>query len=232
MTDPISRSRFVGSLLEAASWPGADPNAVVALATALATARADEQGSSYFQALSERNPSDTTALALAGFFQLRAGLDGEGAVKKLDKAACMDMGLPQYFRGLALAELLSGGGRAPREAARAEQVVADLEFVLGARDAFPVGFLRAAYEGLARAYQVLGREEQATEAQELSGLRRISAEGRPIFTGFSVTARDGMRLSTPSALRPAPNVHVAQSYDFGDFSFIETSEGIVAIDSG
>jgi hypothetical protein len=34
-----------------------------------------------------------------------------------------------------------------------------------------------------------------------------------MFTRFSLTARDGMRLSAPGALSPAPDVHVAQSYD-------------------
>jgi glyoxylase-like metal-dependent hydrolase (beta-lactamase superfamily II) len=53
-----------------------------------------------------------------------------------------------------------------------------------------------------------------------------------MFTSFSVTARDGMRVSAPRALSPAPGVHVAQSYDFGDFAFIETSAGVVAIDAG
>jgi glyoxylase-like metal-dependent hydrolase (beta-lactamase superfamily II) len=53
-----------------------------------------------------------------------------------------------------------------------------------------------------------------------------------MFTGFSLTARDGMRLSAPGTLSPAPNVHVAQSYDFGDFAFIQTSAGVVAIDAG
>jgi glyoxylase-like metal-dependent hydrolase (beta-lactamase superfamily II) len=53
-----------------------------------------------------------------------------------------------------------------------------------------------------------------------------------MFTSFSMTARDGMRLSTPRALSPAPGVHVAQSYDFGDFAFIKTSAGLVAIDAG
>ena len=53
-----------------------------------------------------------------------------------------------------------------------------------------------------------------------------------MFTSFSVTARDGMRLSAPGALSPAPDVHVAQSYDFGDFAFIQTSAGVVAIDAG
>jgi len=47
-----------------------------------------------------------------------------------------------------------------------------------------------------------------------------------------VTARDGMRLSAPGVLNPAPGVHVAQSYDFGDFAFIQTSAGVVAIDAG
>ena len=41
-----------------------------------------------------------------------------------------------------------------------------------------------------------------------------------------------MRLSAPGTLSPAPNVHVAQSYDFGDFAFIETTAGVVAIDAG
>jgi glyoxylase-like metal-dependent hydrolase (beta-lactamase superfamily II) len=39
-------------------------------------------------------------------------------------------------------------------------------------------------------------------------------------------------LSAPGTLSPAPNVHVAQSYDFSDFAFIETSAGVVAIDAG
>ena len=49
-----------------------------------------------------------------------------------------------------------------------------------------------------------------------------------MFTSFSVTVRDGMRVSKPCALSPAPDVHVAQSYDFGDFAFIRTSAGVVA----
>jgi len=72
MTGPISRNRLLGSLKEAASWPGTDRNTVVTLATTLVTACADEEGSRYLQ------------------------------------------DLPQYFRGLALADLLPGAG--PSEA--------------------------------------------------------------------------------------------------------------------
>jgi|SRR5271165_598784 len=237
MTGPISRNRLLGSLTEAASWPGADRNTVMALATALVAARADAEGSRYFQGLSKRNPADATAHALAGFFQVRAGHNVAAAISKLDKAAAMDVGLPQYFRGLALAELLRGAGQpeaglAGPDTGRAGQVIADLEFVLAARDQFPVFLLRAAYQGLARAYRVLGRQQQAAEALQRSGLGPAAADWPPIFTGFSLTPRDGMRLSAPGALHPAPDVHVAQSYDFGDFGFIQTSAGVVAIDAG
>ena len=114
MTGPISVNRWLGSLKEAASWPGADRNTVVTLAASLVAARADAEGSRYFQDLSEQNPADATAQALAGFFQIRAGHDVAAARTKLDKAATIDVGLPQYFRGLALAGLLPGAG--PSEA--------------------------------------------------------------------------------------------------------------------
>ena len=175
MTGPISRNRLLGSLKEAASWPGADRNTVVTLATSLVAARADADGSRYFQDLAERNPADPTAQALAGFFQVRAGQDVAAAITKLDQAATMDLGLPQYFRGLALAGLLPGAGPseagpAAADTGRAEQVIADLEFVLAVRDQFPVLLLRAAYQALARAYLVLGRQQQADEALRQSGL--------------------------------------------------------------
>jgi glyoxylase-like metal-dependent hydrolase (beta-lactamase superfamily II) len=195
------------------------------------------EGSSYFQDLSERNPANATAQALAGFFQVRAHGDVAAALTRLDKAATMDAGLPQYFRGLALAELLSGAGpsepgHAAADTSRADQVIADLELVLVARDQFPVALLRPAYQGLARAYLVLGRQQQAAEALRRSGLGPAATDRPPMFTSFSLTVRDGMRLSAPRALRPAPDVHVALSYDFGDFAFIQTTAGVVAIDAG
>jgi glyoxylase-like metal-dependent hydrolase (beta-lactamase superfamily II) len=237
MTGPRPRNRSLRSLKEAASWTGADRNTMVALATALVAARADAEGNSYFQDLSERNPADATAQALAGFFQVRAGPGTAEAIAKLDRAATMDLGLPQYFRRLALAELLAPADRPQAETGTAEtgwadQVIADRELVMTARGKFPVGFLRAAYQALARAYLVLGRQDQAAEAVRRSGLGSAMVDRPPMFTSFSVTTRDGMRLSAPRALRPAPGVHVAQSYDFGDFAFIDTNEGVVAIDAG
>src|SRR5260221_6461196 len=125
MTGPISRNRLLGSLEEAASWPGADRNTVMTLATSLVAAHADAEGSRYFQDLSERNPADATAQALAGFFAVRAGHDVAAATTTLDKAATMDLGLPQYFRGLALAELLLGAGPSDAGPAAADNRRAD-----------------------------------------------------------------------------------------------------------
>ena len=82
---PIPRNRLLGSLQEAASWPGAGRNTVVTLAAALVAARADAEGCRYFQDLSEQNPADATAQALAGFFQVRARQDMAAALTKLDK---------------------------------------------------------------------------------------------------------------------------------------------------
>ena len=104
---------------------------MVILALSLVAARADAEGSSYFTDLSDRNPDDATALALAGFFAVRAGDDVAAAVAKLDNATVMEPGLPHCLRGLALADLLPDGGPATVATAaidteRANQVIADL----------------------------------------------------------------------------------------------------------
>jgi len=69
MTGSISANRFLRSLEDVAGWQGAHPSTVVILATALVAARADAEGSRYFENLAERDPADATAQALAGFFE-------------------------------------------------------------------------------------------------------------------------------------------------------------------
>ncbi len=118
---------------------------MVTLASRLAAAGADAEGYRYFSDLSDAQPDAALPLALAGFFQARLGEDaGAGggaaadALAKLDRAAAADLGLPQYFRGLALTAL-------PPDRGRAEQAIADLEFVLAVRDLFPAMLLRGAF---------------------------------------------------------------------------------------
>ena len=68
--------------------------------------------------LNDAQPGEALPLALAGFFQARLGEDADAALAKLDQAAATDLGLPQYFRGLALAGLPPDRRRAARAVLR------------------------------------------------------------------------------------------------------------------
>jgi glyoxylase-like metal-dependent hydrolase (beta-lactamase superfamily II) len=225
MAGPVTRHRDIESLKTAASWPGADRNTTVVLAIRLAAARADADGYRYFSGLAGAQPGEALPLAIAGFFQARLGEDVDAALAKLDQAAAADLGPPQYFRGLALAGL-------PPDRRRAEQAVADLEFVLAVRDQFPPMLIRGVYHGLAAAHAVLGHDDQAAEAMRKSGLGAAPADTRLMFGGFWATAADGFRFTSPRILRPEPGIQVAQGYDFADLAFVTTSDSIVAIDAG
>lgn len=205
----------IDALKEAAAWPDADQRTTVVLASQLMAAERYQDGYDYFAARSDSTPTDALSLALAGAFQSR--LDGrtEEAIARLDAATGLGLGLPQYFRGTSLARL-------PECAGRAETVVADLEFVLAVKDQFPPGLMRAVYDGLSHAYELLGRTEEAEAARSRSGR---------LITDYSVTADDGFRFVPQKLVELAPGVHVAQGYDFSDFAFVVTAEGIVAIDA-
>jgi glyoxylase-like metal-dependent hydrolase (beta-lactamase superfamily II) len=225
MSEQIIRDRGVEALKVAAAWPGADQATMVTLATVLAATGADGDGARYFGALAADQPDQVLPAALAGFFQVRAGEDIPAGLARLDDAAARDLGLPQYYRGLALAAL-------PASAGHAEQAVADLEFVLAVRDQFPQAMMRAVYHGLAAAYAALGKSREAARAAADSGLSSAPEGARLEFSGFSVNAADGFHFGTPRIVEPSPGVRVAQGYDFADFAFVSTGEGIIAIDAG
>jgi glyoxylase-like metal-dependent hydrolase (beta-lactamase superfamily II) len=229
MTGRITRQRDIESLKIAARWPDADRNTIVTLASRLAVGDSDAEGYWYFADLSDAQPDAALPLALAGFFQARLGGDDGAdvldALAKLDRAASADLGLPQYFRGLALTAL-------PPDRGRAEQAIADLEFVLAVRDLFPAMLLRGAFHGLALARAVLGHDEQAADAARRSGLGTAPAGTQLTLGGFWANAEDGFRFTSPRILRPEPGIQIAQGYDFCDLGFITTDDGVVAIDAG
>jgi hypothetical protein len=210
MTSPITRQRDIESL-KVAGWPGADQATLVVLAARLAAADADADRYRFFQQQADAQPGQALPLAFAGYFQARLGTDSGPALAKLDQAAKAGLGLPQYLRGLALA------GLAP-DRQRARQAVTDLEFVLAVRDQFPLGMIRAAYCGLAAAYTALGKDEQAAEAATRSGLGSLPWHSRLLVSSWWMTGDDGFRFTTPKIFSPEANVHVAQGYDFADFS--------------
>lgn len=225
MTSPITRQRDIESLKKAAAWPGADRGTLVVLAARLVATSADTEGYRVFQQLADAQPGEPLTLALAGYFQARPGRDVGPALDKLDQAAKVGLGLPQYLRGLTLAAL-------PPDRQRAQQAVADLEFVLAVRDQFPLGMIRAAYCGLAAAHTVLGQDDQAAEAAARSGLGSQPWDSRLLVSSWWINGDDGFRFTTPKIVSPQPGVHVAQGYDFSDFAFIATSDGLIAIDAG
>jgi glyoxylase-like metal-dependent hydrolase (beta-lactamase superfamily II) len=225
MTRPITRQRDIESLKVAAGWPGADRATLVVLAARLAAARADADGYRFFQQQADAQPGQALPLAFAGYFQARVGENTIAALAKLNQAASADLGLPQYLRGLTLAGL-------PADPGRAQQAVTDLEFVLAVRDQFPLGMIRGAHCGLAAAYAAVGKEDQAAEAASRSGLGTAPWDSRLLVGSFWMTADDGFRFTTPRIFRPEPDVQVAQGYDFADFAFITTSDGVIAIDAG
>ena len=225
MSQQIIKDHNVEALKTAASWPGADRATLITLATVLAATGADHDGLAYFGALAASQPDQVLPLALAGYFQVRAGEDILAGLAKLDGAASRDLGPAQYYRGLALAAL-------PAEAGRAEQAVADLEFVLAVRDQFPGNMIRAVYHGLAAAYAATGKDDLAAKAAADSGLSSAPAGARLQFGGGWANPADGYHFSSPRIVEAAPGVRVAQGYDFADFGFVSTGSGVVAIDAG
>jgi len=225
MSEQIATDHTIEALKVAAAWPGADRATLVTLASLLAATGADEDGARFFAGLAARQPEQPLPQTLAGYFQVRAGQDVPAGLARLDDAASRDLGPAQYFRGLALAGL-------PAAAGRAGQAIADLEFVLAVRDQFPSNMIRAVYHGLAAAYGAVGRHDDAAEAAAASGLSAAPTEARLQFGGAWMNLADGFHMSSPSITEVAPGVQVAHGYDFGDFAFVSTGDGIVAIDAG
>lgn len=211
----ITRNLEIEALMQAAAWPDSAMRTLVVLAGQLLGAGRYEEGYAVFDKLAGERQGDALPLTLAGAFQSLLGGQTQEAVAKLDAAAQLDRGLPQYFRGTSLARL-------PGCAGRAETVVEDLEFFLAVRDRFPAGFTRGAYAGLAPAYETLGRTEEAAAARGRSGRLLTDYWGNP---------RDGLRFGPPRLVQVAPGVYVAQGHDFSDFGFVLTSDGIVAVDA-
>jgi glyoxylase-like metal-dependent hydrolase (beta-lactamase superfamily II) len=211
----ITRNLEIEALMQAAAWPDAATRTLIVLAGQLLGAGRFEEGYAFFDKVAADRQGDALPLTLAGTFQSLLEGKTEEAVAKLDAAAQLDLGFPQFFRGTSLARLPGCGGRP-------ETVVEDLEFVLAVKDRLPAGFIRGAYAGLAHAYELLGRTQEAEVARGRSGRLLTDYWGNP---------QDGLRFGPPRLVELAPGVYVAQGHDFSDFGFVLTEDGIVAVDA-
>jgi glyoxylase-like metal-dependent hydrolase (beta-lactamase superfamily II) len=213
----LTRDLELDALATAVGWPQPAPAAILILATRFATRGRLDEGFAYFHERAEAEPSQPLFHAFAGQFQLRllGSLDPTDrpawlaeARASLDQAVAVAPGLTTYLRGVALAEL-------PAEAGQADIARADLAWVLANRDRLPPGLQRGVDHALAR----------------LDGAALDDTE--PTFViDASFDRRDGYRFVPPRLVELAPNVHVAQGFDFSDFAFVVTDDGVVAIDAG
>lgn len=221
------------ALEEAVRWPGATRQTVIVLAGQLLATHQDQRGFDYFHARASAQPDDPLFLALDGAFQARlAGRQSivqrlpwiRGALAKLDRAVAQQPGLTTCFRGLVLAELPGAMGK--RQAA-----LDDLTWVLAHRSAFPPGILRGVYRALAAIYAAQGHADQSRAALQRAGYASLDPDEPQFATEASLTAADGFRFVQPRVVELSPGVWVAQGYDFADFAFVATAEGLVAIDA-
>ena len=233
-TPPFTRQLTLEALQQAVRWPHPDRQAIVALVGQFLATHRDRDGFVYFAERARAQPDEPLFQALEGLFQARLTNSQSliqrvpwlnDAIAKLDRAVTQAPGLTTYFRGLVLAD-------APGLLRRADAAVADLEWVLANREQFPNGLLRSVYRALAKAYTTLGRTAQAHTALERSGYPSLSADEPQFVTDAWMTAEDGYRFVLPRLVEMAPRIYVAQGYDFADFAFVLTDDGIVAIDAG
>jgi len=231
---PVARDLELEALQEAVAWPKADGATVMALAGRFMAGRRDAEGLEYFRARAASEPDRALFVALEGLFQARQA--GEvslfrrvarvnDAIAKLDRAVALEPGLPRYLRGVVLAGL-------PERFGKARTAVEDLTWVLDNKERFPVGLRRSVYAGLASAHTTLGHHAEARETLARAGLSRVDPTQLVFTTDGSITARDGFRFRPRRIITPAAGVHVAQGFDFGDIAFVETDDGLVAIDAG
>ena len=227
---PITRNLETEALEEIVRWPNAHPRAAFLLAGQFMAARRDQDGFDYFRGRAAARPDQPLFTSLEGLFQARAARTRplterigqvQEAVATLDRAVAQAPGLTTYFRGMVLSE-----------AGDAEAAVRDLEWVVANAGMFPVGLQRGVHRSLARSYAALGREEAAGESLRRSGGGDGSAGDTVLVADYWMTAREGFHFTSPRLVEMAPNVHVAQGYDFADFAFVVTGAGVVAIDAG
>jgi len=229
----LTRDRQRESLEKAVRWKDPSPRVVLQLAgDYLATGR-EREGYAYFEAREREAPETPLFTALTGLFQARMASQVpllervawvENATALLDRAAAAG-GLERYLRGIVFADLTA-------RFHRADQAVQDLDWMLASPpSAFPPGFRRGAWRGLARAYATLGRTADAENARREAGGDTV-VRGSLFLTDGSVNATDGYRFVPPELVEVAPHIYSARGYDFADISFIVTSEGVVAVDAG
>ena len=243
---PSVESPLLRGLGQAARWDKPSKSTLVALASAYMNEGRDAEGLAFFRERRRERSDEALFLAFEGLFQARTAKEVrllqrvawvEGALHKLDRAARMDPYLSRYLRALVLARLPKRFGTA-----RIEEGVRELRDLLESKTSFLFAatlaettresLLRQGYQAIAQASETLARPLEAAKAWRNAGGPARSLGAPLLGTAYSVSERSGFRFCRPHFWHPHPKVHVARGYDFGDIAFVETSAGVVVIDSG
>lgn len=238
----LTRDYTLESFKEAAAWPEQDPVLLLTMMQLFyATGRA-EQGVAYFHSLAEVYPDRLLLKACEGALMAKMAFDVpilkriswvKTALKKLDEAAENGSIETLYLKALVESELpgfLFG---------RAASAVQDLKAVLVRRDELPFAGERGLHSALARAYDTLGDEVNSRRHLQIAGLSSLNGPHflsnnrvSSFLSDGSVTSVSGYRFVKPEVIEIAEKMWVIQGFDFANIIALETSEGIVLIDTG
>jgi glyoxylase-like metal-dependent hydrolase (beta-lactamase superfamily II) len=228
---PLTAQPLQESLLEAATWPNAAEATVVLAGQHFLATRRHREGHDFFVRRYAVTHADLD-LALAGLLAAKmadqvpllsrvAWVDE--AVATLDRANARGAVLPRYLRALTLAGL-------PARFGAFDRAKGELDALMKLRDAFPFDPTRGLYRAYADAHRNAGKEAEAERWLRAAGAKTV--DDPVVLDGQSIDGRDGFRFTSAHLGAPAPNVLVAEGYDFSTLVFVRTSAGVVSIDAG
>jgi glyoxylase-like metal-dependent hydrolase (beta-lactamase superfamily II) len=223
------------TLTAAALVPHAAPITLLATYASFAADGKLYEGLHFFHDQAAARPDEPLLLALEGVCQAKLANDVgffqridwvNDAVKKLDDAVAKEKDplYERWLRGIVLAELPEGFFH------KAAAAVEDLTWTLENQARLPVGFLRNTYRALAKADTSLEKLDDARAALAKSGYATF--DDPQFTTDFWVTKASGFHYGTPALVERAPGIYSAEAFDFSDFFFVVTKDGVVAVDAG
>lgn len=230
------------ALKTAALWPAPPTQTLVVLANRYQASGRNRDAHTFFRDAAAARPDLPVLLAYRGLFAAR--MSGEitltervgwvrDAIATLNRARDLDNTLPRFLRAATLAQL-------PERFDCAVEGVAELDALLDDTESFIYTTVnestrqtltRIAWQSKAAAFTTLGRLADAEDAWRRAGGKPV--DGAPAMAAqLAVSEARGFQFMAPNIYEPVDGIHVARGYDFGNITFIETTDGLVVIDAG
>lgn len=208
-TDPpsMTQNREIALFAALAEMPKADDMTVLTVASQYLASHREHEGQAFFARLSASNPERPLFRSLEGVMQARVAND----IALLKRVAWVEDAIRKLDEGAEREPVLGRYLRGlvfavlPERFGKREVGVADLRATSIER--IPFSAARGIRDALA---------------------------GTPsnLLADASITQREGFRFEPPHLTKVAPNVYLAEGYDFCTFAFLVDPEGVVAVDAG